>query len=175
MKWMPMILLATMLAGCATKQMTTTAQWDEAAAQEARAEVEKAVRLITAMDLEGLKAEITQDGFVTIYDLDLEGKPVRMGTRDEGIQYLKTIFDEMKKMGATLDMGVPSIQCHATSTIAYCVMEYDFSAMMPDGQKMTQPSRTSLVLRKGEDGWKWAHWHTSLSTVPTPPAAPSEP
>ncbi len=175
MKWIPMILLAAMLGGCATKQMATTAQWNEAAAQEARAEVEKSVRLITAMDLEGLKAEITQDGFVTIYDLDFEGKPVRMGTRDEGIQYLKTIFDEAKKMGATLDMGVPSIHCRATSTIAYCVMEYDFSATMPDGQKMTQPSRTSLVLRKGEDGWKWMHWHTSLATVPAPPAAPSEP
>jgi len=118
--------------------------------------------------------------FVSSGTQRISGHPRRTLTLEKGgIVLIATehspIFDEVKKMGATLDMGVPSIHCRATSTLAYCVMEYDFSAMMPDSTKMTQPSRTSLVLRKGEDGWKWAHWHTSLATVPTPPAAPSEP
>ncbi len=75
-------------------------------------------------------------------------------------------------MGATFKIDVHSIECRATSTLAYCAMEHDVKATLPDGSMMTQPSRASVVLRRGVDGWKWTHWHTSLAAVVTQPPTP---
>lgn len=80
------------------------------------------------------------------------------------------MFAQMNKMGGMVKVDVHSIECRATSTLAYCAMEHDFKATMPDGSTMSQPSRASVVLRKGIDGWKWTHWHTSPAVVAAPPA-----
>ena len=74
-------------------------------------------------------------------------------------------------MGASLRLDVHSSDCHATSTLAYCTVEFDAKATMADGSTMSQPSRNSIVLRLGVAGWKWAHWHSSLAILPAPPSA----
>lgn len=168
--------------GCATTQAPAaevaspgTGMWDEAAAQELRAEFEKMVGMWEAQDGEALEGLITDDGFLTSFDLDLENKPMRMPSREVAVRYVEEMFGQMKKMGGTLAIGQHALDCRATSAFGVCVMEFDFVATMPDGTKMTQPSRVTGAFRKGDDGWKWTHWHTSLAQLPSPPTPPTAP
>jgi ketosteroid isomerase-like protein len=168
-----MIAVAVALGVCGianAQEKPAPAMWDAAAAKEARAVVERGLAAVEKMDVEGVKAVAAQD--ITAYDIDLENKPVRMKSLAEVTQYLEAIFTEVKGIGATVKFENRTTECRATATMAYCTFEYDFVAMMADGTKMAQPSQTTVVLRKGNDGWKWAHWHTSLSVLPAAPAAP---
>lgn len=115
------------------------------------------------MDLEHFKAGLTEN--VVAFEMDLESKPVRLGSRDEVVRYAEEMFAQVKKMGASMKLDI-----HATSTRAYGTVEFDFTATMADGSTMSQPSRNSVVLRKDADGWRWTHWHSSLAVFPTPPA-----
>ncbi|HEY7216695.1 MAG TPA: nuclear transport factor 2 family protein [Thermoanaerobaculia bacterium] len=172
MNGMRRILLATVLgvcaAGAAPAQAPAAAPPGDAAAQEARAQVEKVMGAFAAMDLEALKAGVTED--VTAFEMDLEGKPVRLGSRADVLRFAEQIFAGMKKMGASMKLDFHASDCRAGSTLAYCTVEFDFKAAMPDGSTMVQPSRNTVVLRKDDGGWKWAHWHSSLAVAPTPPA-----
>jgi len=165
------VLLVTTLGACAT--VPTTARWDDSAARAAGAAVREMAQAFETMNLERVKTALAHDGFVATYELDLEGKPVRLGSRDEVIGYAEAIIAEMKKVGGRLKVDIGSLDCRATSTIGYCSMDYEFSATMPDGTKISQPSRTSFVLRRGDDGWKVTSWHTSLSQLPAPPPSHS--
>jgi ketosteroid isomerase-like protein len=160
-----MILLVTAVAAGAAGP--ALAQASDAAA-EVRAQVEKTMNAFAAMDLEGLKAGLAED--VTSFEMDLESKPLRLRSRDDAIRFAEQIFAEMKKMGASMKLDFHSSDCHATSALAYCTVVFDFKAAMPDGSTMAQPSRNTVVLRKGDDGWKWVHWHSSLAAAPAPPA-----
>ena len=150
----------------------STTQWDEAAAREVRTQVETTMGAFAAMDVERFKAGLAED--VVAFEMDLENKPVRFASRQEVMAWAEGTFAEVKKMGASLKLEFHSSNCRATLTLAYCTVEFDFIATMPDGNAMTQPSRNSVVVRKGDDGWRWTHWHSSLATAPAP-ASPSEP
>jgi len=143
-----------------------TAQWNDAAMQEVRAQVERTMGAFVSMDLDGFKAGLAED--VVAFEMDLEGKPVRLGSRDDAVRFAEEIFAQMKKMGANLKLDIQSSDCHVTSTLAYCTVEFDFKATMADGSAMSQPSRNSVVLRKDDDCWKWMHWHSSLAVPPVP-------
>lgn len=166
------ILLATVLGVCAGEptlaQMPTSVQWNDAVMQQVRAQVERTMGAFASLDLEGFRAGLAED--VVAFEMDLEGKPVRLGSRPEAIRYAEEMFAQLKKMGARLKLDIHSTGCRATSTLAYCTVEFDFKATMADGSTMSQPSRNSVVLRSGDDGWKWAHWHSSLAVPPAPPA-----
>jgi ketosteroid isomerase-like protein len=158
-------------AGAPEPQMPSTVQWNDAATQEVRAQVEKTLGAFASMDVEGVKAVLAEE--VVAFDINLDSKPVRMGSRADAGRYAEGIFAQAKKMGASLKLDIHSSNCRATSTLAYCTEEFDFKATMPDGSTMSQPSRASIVLRKGDDGWKWTHWHTSLAVLPAPPPSPA--
>lgn len=167
------VLIAVLAAACTQSQpKTDTAammvQWDSTAADEARAVVQKGFDAVAAMDLEGVKSILAQDVFLPTFDLDLENKPVRMATRDEATKYVEDTFAEVRKMNATVKVATKGIDCRATATFGVCTSEYDFSAAMADGKMMTQPSRITIALAKEADGWKWIHWHSSLSSAPPP-------
>lgn len=172
------LLLAVAASGCTGTAQAPSAPaaavFDDAAAAEARAAVQKGVAAFASQDLAAVKAELAQDGTVATFELDLDNKPVRLATRDEALKYAEDMFAQLGKMKATLAVDVRSLECRATATIAYCAMEHDFKASMPDGGSISQPSRATIVLRKGGDGWKWTHWHTSLAAAPAAPA-PAEP
>ena len=122
-----------------------------------------------SMDVEGFKVGLADD--VVAFEMDLEGKPVRLGSRADAIRYAEEMFAQVK-MGASLRLEIHSSDCRATSTLAYCTVEFDFKATMPDGSTMSQSSRNSVVLRKADNGWKWTHWHSSLAVLPAPPPGP---
>ena len=165
------VLLATVLTACTGKPMPGTSaitEWKEDAAQEVRAQVQRTMAAFASGDLEGFKSGLADD--VVAFEMDLESKPVRLGSREDVVHFAEATFAELKKMGATLKLDIHSSDCHATATLAYCTVEFDAKATMGDGSAMSQPSRNSVVLRKGETGWQWAHWHSSLAVRPPPPA-----
>lgn len=170
------ILVTLLSAGAVevtTAQTPTDARRADAATEEVSAHVTETMNAFAAMDLDGLEAGLAAD--VVAFEMDLEGKPVRLGSRADVMRYAAEMFTELKKMGATLKLDFHSSSCRAASTLAYCTVEFDFNAAMPDGSTLSQPSRNSVVLRKGDDGWKWAHWHSSVASVPAPPAPPPGP
>lgn len=166
------ILLATVLGVCTGEptqaQTPTAAPWNDAATQQVRAQVERTMGAFASLDLEGFKAGLADD--VVAFEMDLDSKPVRLGSRQEAVRYAEEMFARLKKMGAKLKLDIHSTGCRAASTLAYCTVEFDFKAAMADGSTMSQPSRNSVVLRKGGDGWKWTHWHSSLAVPLAPPA-----
>lgn len=171
MRWVRVTVLVSALGaiGCTpAPQAPATAQWSETAALEVRTQVEGTMGAFVAMDVERFKAGLTED--VVSFEMDLENEPVRFGSRDDVIRWAEATFAEVKKMGASLKLDTHSSDCRATQTLAYCTVEFDFMAEMADGNTMSQPSRNSIVLRRGDDGWKWTHWHSSLAVPPVPPA-----
>ena len=166
------ILLAAVLTACDGKPTptlltSTIAEWDDGATQEVRAQVRRTMDAFASADLDGFKSGLAED--VVAFEMDLEGKPVRLGSREDVVRYAEATFAELKKMGASLTLDIHSSECNATSTLAYCTVEFDATATMGDGSTLSQPSRNSVVLRKGDAGWKWAHWHSSLAVLPAPP------
>lgn len=147
----------------AQKQQAAS-MWDDKATKAARTVVEQGLAAVERLDPEGLKALSTAD--IVAFDIDLESKPVRMGSLKDTVAYVAGISAEVKKMGAKAKFENVKYNCRATSDLAYCLLEYNFVATMADGTRMVQPSQTTVVLTKSDDAWKWAHWHTSLSAAP---------
>lgn len=150
------------VAVAAPKDATT--KWNDEAAKAARAAVEKGLASVETLDPEALRSQMVPG--IVAYDIDLESKPIRMGSLDEALAYVAALSAEAKKMGAKVKFENTKYNCHATADLAYCLLEYDFTATLPDGTRMVQPSQTTVVLSKIEGAWKWAHWHTSLSATP---------
>ena len=68
-----MILIAMVLGACADKLAP--------APPEVRKQVERTMGAFAAMDVEGFKAGLAED--VVAYEIDLEGKPVRLRSRED--------------------------------------------------------------------------------------------
>jgi ketosteroid isomerase-like protein len=145
------------------QQKQAPSMWDAEAAKAAQAVVEQGLAAVEKLDAEGLRALATPD--LVAYDIDLESEPIRMDSLDEAVAYIAAIGMEAKKMGAKVKFERTECDCRATSTLAYCLLEYDFVATTA-GTRMVQPSQTTVVLGKSDGAWKWVHWHTSLSGDP---------
>lgn len=175
MKRICSIIALAALSACAPRNAAvnapTTATWDDAAAAELQAGSEAQMKAWEAGDVAAIRAGIANDGFLTSYDLDMMGQPVSFASGDEVAAYAQKMADAMKAMGATCQMKITKNDCKATSTIGACVTEVE--ANMTMGAKTeTMWFRGTSIARKGEDGWKWTHWHGSLAKMPAMPAAP---
>lgn len=167
-------VLATLIAVTVSvsAQEKSVAIWDETASKNVLALTEKVfMGVVEQMSVEPLKPHLASD--IIAYDIDFEGKPVKINSRDEAIRYFETVFSEAKKVGAKARIDKKSFTCRATSSMAFCLFEYDFVAVMPDGATMTQPTQTTIVLNKVGDAWQWTHWHSALS-APVPSADAQE-
>ena len=132
---------------------------------EVRAQVAKTMAAFAAMDVEGFKAGLAAD--VTGFEMDLAGKPIRLGSREEASRFARDTGVDLKQARVHVTLDVHRTDCQAAETLAHGTVEFDVRATAPDGSVMSQPSRNSIVLRKGDDGWTWIHWHSSLSQVAT--------
>src|SRR5712691_3473731 len=108
MSWTRVIVLVTLLGACAGEPTR--------APQEVRAQVERTMGAFASMDLQGFKAGLAED--VVAFEMDLEGKPVRLGSRDEAVRFAEEMFAQVKKMGASLKLDIHSTDCRATSSLA---------------------------------------------------------
>lgn len=168
-----MLCLSLVLGACARQptpvsHQSTVVQWDSTAAREVRTQVEETMGAFASMNVDSFKAGLAED--VVGFEVDLDGKPVRLGS--EAVRFAQDTFAQLKKIGASAKLDIHANNCQATSTVAYSTVEFDFRATTADGSTMSQPTRNTVILRKGEDGWKWTHWHSSpAAAIPSAQAA----
>jgi len=140
----------------------------DAAAREVHSQVERTMNAFAAMDAEGVVAGLAPE--VTSFEIDLEGRPVRLTGIADARRYAEEMFAAMKEMGGSLEVDVRSRDCRAAAELAHCVVSLDFKAKMADGSEVVQPTFVTVVLRRGDDGWRWIHWHSSLAVAGAAPA-----
>ena len=114
------VLLATLLAACGGKPTPGTSdisEWNEAATQEVRAQVQRTMAAFASADLEGFKSGLADD--VVAFETDLESKPVRLGSRageDGNAWYQKHLAKDHPVeistwVGALSEAGFASVGC----------------------------------------------------------------
>lgn len=162
-------VLATFVLGCA--HTTTTAQSpkvnNEQAAAEAEAAMHKLHEAWDKMDIAAVERSIADDGFLTTYEYTESGEAVRLTSKRELVAWLAKQFADIKAAGgATAAVPKRRMECKASGDVAYCSEECDILIGRPDGKFALSPHRATSVLRKGPDGWKFAHWHVS-ETAPS--------
>jgi len=184
MRKIPMLCLAGALTSCAEVEMPPpeapappppVAQWDDAAAQELRAELDKMSKAFETGDMAAARAMIATDGALDVYDFDAKGNPAKYMSVDDMIKVSEQMMAESKKAGLVMKQEIRSAQCQATATFGTCTQEFDMHMTMPDGNKQTWSFRGTGTARKGTDGWKWTHWHASFATLPPPMPHPAPP
>jgi len=140
----------------------TTPRPDAVPAAEVEEQVQRTMNAFAAMDRPGFEAGLGED--VTAFETDLEGAPVLLASRAEVLGFADAVFGAMRSMGATMSIAFHATRCVGSGDVAYCTVSFDLTANTPDGA-MTQPTRNTVVLRRGRQGWRWAHWHSSPATA----------
>ena len=163
------LTLLVLAAGGAWAQTPATAMWNETAAAELGDFVRQTFQAWQSGNLEAIRASIASDTTLGAYDNDMTGKPVKIRSVDEEVQFAQQMFGEMKKMGATISFEMRALNCRATDTAGVCAIEFDSSMSTPDGGKQSWPMYATMVARKGGDGWKGVHWHASMAKAPQAP------
>lgn len=150
------------------------AEWDDVAAQELRAEMDKMNNAWEKGDMAAARAMIASDGNLDVYDFDAQGHPAKYTSADDMVKATEQMIAESKKAGVVMKQEIRSLNCQATTTFGACTQEFDMHMTMPDGNKQTWSFRGTGTARKGTDGWKWTHWHASFAALP-PPMPPQAP
>ncbi len=115
--------------------------------------------LLAAMnggDFSGLRAHSNE---VTIYDIGVEGSPISV-RGDEWNTRLETLVATLTAAGTTVTYVVSSTECHATSELGFCAVEYDAVVTAGD-QSSSSRWRITVVAHPSETGWKTVHFHNS--------------
>jgi len=164
--------LSLVLFGCiAACSSAASSKWDAKSAASLRAQPEGLLRDLDAGNFRAMLAEVDDDAIVL--DLDENNKPVRFQGKEAVSGYFKGLEEAAKSQGLKFDSKIVRNDCAATSSVGYCVLEFDQT--ISAGGKAMPPARyrATLVSRKVGDTWRWTHWHGSLSSAPMPPAAVS--
>ncbi|MEK6607092.1 MAG: DUF4437 domain-containing protein [Myxococcota bacterium] len=151
------------------------AHWDDAATRELRTFGEATMRAWQAGDIDTIRNGVAGDGFLASFDLDMMGKPIKLSSRDELVNFAETMIGQMKQSNTTMKLDTRMLECRATATFGGCAVEFDMTMKPADGQPMSFALRGTALARKGADGWKNTHWHASLAKLPEPPAPPPLP
>lgn len=152
----------------------TTAQWDDAAAQELRAAMEASNQAWARGDIEAISATVAEDGFLPSYDLDMMGRPISFRSRAELLDFAKGMVAQLNQQSMTMEMQTKAIECRATAAFGVCTNEFD-TIINAGGKTETWSFRGTGTGRKGPSGWQWTHWHASLAKLPDSPAAAGAP
>lgn len=179
-----LIMLAAGTMSCAEVEMpppeapapppAAVAEWDDAAAQELRAEMDKMNKAWEVGDMAAVRSSIASDGKLDVYDIDARGGPVKYSSVDDMIKAGEQMMADSKKSGMAMKQEIRAVNCQATATFGACTQEFDIHMTAPDGNKQTMSFRGTGTARKAADGWKWTHWHASFAALPPsmPPQAP---
>lgn len=138
-----------------------------AATAAARTQVERTLRALAAFDLPAFTNGLAPD--VRGFDVDLDGLPVSIASRDEAARFAKDTVGVLRAAGSLVSVDIRSVDCRVEAAMAYCLVASDFAWSTPDGLTQAQAMRTSVVLRREAAGWVWVHWHASPSRAPAPP------
>jgi hypothetical protein len=143
---------------------TQTVQWDDNAAEEVIQLLHRMYHAWNSGDLEFMKRFIAEEGFVGTFDLAGDERPVALNSRQELLAFIEKLVADTNTSGAHTETSPRRAhQVLATSTLAICTQESELVERHADGSRYVLPHRGTSVLAKTADGWKFVHWHVSLS------------
>jgi ketosteroid isomerase-like protein len=143
------------------------APWDAALAAEMEAFARGQVAAWEAMDVDRIAATL-HDAGLPVFDLDIQGQPVRLGTRDEQLAYVRA----MKEAAPAGKMSTTANHCRAAGEFGWCAMDFQVDAPGPDGKPMPMSMRVTGVAARIDGAWKTIHWHGSMGAIPAPAPPP---
>jgi len=112
-------------------------------------------------DVKAVADQIADDDFLFVFELTPESKPVKLKSKQELVDWLKTSFVHFDNENDKTEAKNPVMTARATSNYAVVTEECSLKVIRPDGSVQLQTLRATSVARKGADGWKWIHWHMS--------------
>ena len=151
-------------AACPAKNVTPStapsATWDAAATAELTATEARTFPALDEGKIEVLTSAADEETFI-LFDTDETNSPVRITGKAEQKKYLQKAADMMSQ-GFKIQTKVIERECHATTTMGFCVAYFDQTFTMPDG-KTAGPFKYRLtsVHRKVNGKWMAVHGHGS--------------
>ena len=163
MEFRPLLALGCWL-GCSPPPAPPSSDWDVAATDAVKAEVDRMFKDIDAGNFEVMLGRMDTDA--TAFDFDANNNPVSMHGIDEIRSYFGQYEQGMKEGGMAMKSQVSRTDCRATPVMGYCAVEFD-QTVTQGGQTMGPfKFRGTLVARKIGETWKWTHWHGSFREPP---------
>jgi len=148
----------------ASTNPTQAVQWDDNAAEEVKQLMHRMHHAWNRGDLEFMKRFIAEEGFVGTFDLTGDEQPIALNSRQELLAFIGKLVADASTSGTQTETSPRrSHQVLATSTLAICTQESELIERQADGSRYVLPHRGTSVLAKTADGWKFVHWHVSLS------------
>src|SRR5262249_7370508 len=136
---------------------------DAKAEQEVLNEMHRMHEAFDRGDVDAISRCISDDDFLFVYELDPEGKPVKLNSKQELVVFLQKTFKTFEAGNAVTEAKNPVMTARATSAYAVVTEECSLKVRIAGGKTQVQSLRATAVARKGDDGWKWTHWHMSPS------------
>ncbi|MEU8638650.1 nuclear transport factor 2 family protein [Amycolatopsis sp. NPDC048633] len=125
--------------------------------------VEARVAAVAAKDVETLVAQYAED--VTLFDAL---GPLRDTGRDVERARLREWFGAYR---STIDLTVQDLEVVADGDVAFAHYLFQVKGTMTDGTDVDMWVRSTVGFRRGEDGWKIVHEHSSVPLTPSGTAA----
>jgi hypothetical protein len=141
-----------------------TAEYDAAAEASLKAKVESIFREVAAMNFEVLRPGKDVPELV-VYDYTPDDQPFTARGPDE-YGRLVDMFTFVAGSGTKMETVVQRIDCHATSSFGYCLIEYDQRFMSGGSTMGPYRMRGTLVARRKGDDWIVTHSHVSFRERP---------
>jgi ketosteroid isomerase-like protein len=121
--------------------------------------IEARVAAVAAKDVETLVAQYAED--VTLFDAL---GPLRDTGRDVERRRLRDWFGGYR---SAIDLRVRDLEVVADGDVAFAHYLFQVKGTMTDGAEVDMAVRSTVGFRRGEDGWKIVHEHSSVPFTPT--------
>jgi ketosteroid isomerase-like protein len=121
--------------------------------------IEARVAAVAAKDVETLVAQYAED--VTLFDAL---GPLRDTGRDVERRRLQEWFGAYR---TAIDLRIRDLEVVAGGDVAFAHYLFQVKGTMTDGTDVDMAVRSTVGFRRGEDGWKIVHEHSSVPFTPT--------
>jgi uncharacterized protein (TIGR02246 family) len=125
--------------------------------------VESRVAAVAAKDVETLVAQYADD--VTLFDAL---GPLRDTGRDVERTRLREWFGAYR---TSIDLRIRDLEVVADGEVGFAHFVFRVRGTMTDGTDVDMAVRATVGFRRGEDGWKIVHEHSSVPLTPSGTAA----
>ncbi|MEV6644951.1 nuclear transport factor 2 family protein [Amycolatopsis sp. NPDC051371] len=120
--------------------------------------VESRIGAVAAKDVETLVAQYAED--VTLFDAL---GPLRDTGRDVERDRLQQWFGAYR---STIDLRIKDLEVVADGDAGFAHYLFQVRGTMTDGTEVDMWVRSTVGFRRGEDGWKIVHEHSSVPFTP---------
>ena len=152
------LIMGFSLSATAKKRKPT---WDKDGAKQLEAMHKKMNDAWAAGDHKAIRAMMADK--VSIWDLDMKGKPSSETDPDKVAMTAKQMHEGMKMMGAKMEMTSTSLECHASGLLGVCLSSGTATMTMGKMPPVTTHWRATSTAVMTDDGWRFAHHHSSFA------------